>query len=136
MSAQEGFGPHTDARFLQTVVAAGSTTRSFHLGSASDGLLREMISRHRMVPTLTVFDAYDSLTGAQANVPAFRRPGRRIALGSDYTDIPRITSRISSSHAMHEIDAWPEQACRPCSIVARPNAARTAVREELGARSR
>ena len=128
----------TDARFLQTVVAAGVDDAAHSTWDpASDGLLREMISRGiAMVPTLTVFDAYDSLTGAQANVRRFVALGGEIALGSDYTDIPQNNfPHFELGMPMHEIECLAGAGLSAMQIIvaATRNAARACgLGEELG----
>lgn len=97
----------TDARFLQTAVAAGVDDAAHSVWDpASDGLLREMISRRIiMVPTLTVFDAYHVLAGAQANVRRFVGLGGEVALGNDYTDVPQNDfPHFELGMPMHEIE--------------------------------
>ncbi len=97
----------TDARFLQTVVTAGVDDAA-HVtwDPAPDALFWEMISRRiAMVPTLTVFDAYNALAGAQANVRRFVALGGEVALGSDYTDIPQNNfPHFELGMPMHEIE--------------------------------
>ena len=128
----------TDARFLQTVVAAGVDDAAHATwDSASDALLREMISRRiAMVPTLTVFDAYNSLTGAQANVRRFVALGGEVALGSDYTDIPQNDfPHFELGMPMHEIECMAGAGLTAMQIMvaATRNAARVCgLGEELG----
>ena len=128
----------TDARFLQTVVAAGVDDAAHATwDSASDALLREMISRRiAMVPTLTVFDAYNSLTGAQANVRRFVALGGEVALGSDYTDIPQNDfPHFELGMPMHEIECMAGAGLTAMQIIvaATRNAARVCgLGEELG----
>ena len=128
----------TDARFLQTVVAAGVDDAAHATwDSASVDLLREMISRRiAMVPTLTVFDAYNSLTGAQANVRRFVALGGEVALGSDYTDIPQNDfPHFELGMPMHEIECMAGAGLTAMQIIvaATRNAARVCgLGEELG----
>jgi len=128
----------TDARFLQTVVAAGVDDAAHATwDSASVDLLREMISRRiAMVPTLTVFDAYNSLTGAQANVRRFIALGGEVALGSDYTDIPQNDfPHFELGMPMHEIECMAGAGLTAMQIIvaATRNAARVCgLGEELG----
>jgi imidazolonepropionase-like amidohydrolase len=128
----------TDARFLQTVVAAGVDDAAHTTwDSASDSLFREMISRRiAMVPTLTVFDAYNSLTGAQANVRRFAALGGEVALGSDYTDIPQNNfPHFELGMPMHEIECLAGAGLSAMQIIvaATRNAARVCgLGEELG----
>jgi imidazolonepropionase-like amidohydrolase len=110
----------TDARFLQTVVAAGVDDAAHTTWDpAADSLFREMIARGiAMVPTLTVFDAYDSLPGAQANVRRFAGLGGEIALGSDYTDIPQNNfPHFELGMPMHEIESLAGAGLRPMQII-------------------
>lgn len=128
----------TDARFLQTVVAAGIDDAAHATWDpVSDALFREMISRRiAMVPTLTVFDAYNSLTGAQANVRRFAALGGEIALGSDYTDIPQNNfPHFELGMPMHEIQCLAGAGLSAMQIIvaATRNAARVCgLGEELG----
>ena len=128
----------TDARFLQTVVTAGVDDAGHSVWDpASDALFREMISRHiAMVPTLTVFDAYNSLAGAQANVRRFAALGGEIALGSDYTDIPQNDfPHFELGMPMHEIECLAGAGLSAMRIIvaATRNAARVCgLGEELG----
>jgi imidazolonepropionase-like amidohydrolase len=97
----------TDARFLQTVVAAGVDDAAHATWDpAPDSLFQEMITRRiAMVPTLTVFDAYNALAGAQVNVRRFVALGGEVALGSDYTDIPQNNfPHFELGMPMHEIE--------------------------------
>jgi imidazolonepropionase-like amidohydrolase len=128
----------TDARFLQTVVAAGVDDAAHATWDpASDALLRDMISRRiAMVPTLTVFDAYHSLAGAQANVRRFAALGGEIALGSDYTEIPQNGfPHFELGMPMHEIEclAGAGMSAMRIIVAATRNAARVCgLGEELG----
>jgi len=128
----------TDARFLQTVVSAGVDDAAHAVwDTASDALYREMISRRiAMVPTLTVFDAYDSLAGAQACVRRFAALGGEIALGSDYTDIPQNNfPHFELGMPMHEIECLTGAGLTPMQIIvaATRNAARVCgLGDELG----
>jgi imidazolonepropionase-like amidohydrolase len=128
----------TDARFLQTVVSAGVDDAAHAVwDTASDTLFREMISRRIvMVPTLTVFDAYDSLAGAQACVRRFAALGGEIALGSDYTDIPQNNfPHFELGMPMHEIECLTGAGLTPMRIIvaATRNAARVCgLGDELG----
>jgi imidazolonepropionase-like amidohydrolase len=89
-----------------------------------------------MVPTLTVFDAYNSLTGAQANVRRFAALGGEVALGSDYTDIPQNNfPHFELGMPMHEIEclAGAGLSAMQIIVVATRNAARVCgLGEELG----
>jgi len=80
-----------------------------------------------MVPTLTVFDAYNSLAGAQANVRRFIALGGEVALGSDYTDIPQNNfPHFELGMPMHEIECLAGAGMTPMQIIiaATRNAAR------------
>jgi len=128
----------TDAFFLQTVVSAGVDDAAHTTWDpAPDALLRDMNSRHiPMVPTLTVFDAYQSLAGAQANVRRFAALGGEIALGSDYTDIPQNDfPHFELGMPMHEIECLAGAGLAPMQIIvaATRNAARVCgLNGELG----
>ena len=119
----------TDARFLQTVVSAGVDDAAHAVWDAApDALFRDMIARGvAMVPTLTVFDAYRSLAGAQACVRRFAALGGEIALGSDYTDIPQNDfPHFELGMPMHEIECLAGAGLTPIQIIvaATRNAAR------------
>jgi imidazolonepropionase-like amidohydrolase len=119
----------TDARFLQTVVSAGVDDAAHAVwDTASDALFRDMIARGiAMVPTLTVFDAYHALAGAQACVRRFATLGGEIALGSDYTDIPQNDfPHFELGMPMHEIECLAGAGLTPTQIIvaATRNAAR------------
>lgn len=128
----------TDARFLQTVAAAGVDDAAHAVwDEASDALYREMISRRiAMVPTLTVFDAYNSLAGAQACVRRFAALGGEVALGSDYTDIPQNNfPHFELGMPMHEVECLTGAGLTPMQIIvaATRNAARVCgLGDELG----
>lgn len=128
----------TDARFLQTIVAAGVDDAAHATWDAvSDALFREMIARGMaMVPTLTVFDAYGSLAGAQANVRRFAALGGEIALGSDYTDVPQNGfPHFELGMPMHEIESLAGAGLSAMQIIvaATRNAARVCgLGDELG----
>jgi len=128
----------TDARFLRTVVSAGVDDAAHATWDpAADSLFNDMISRGiAMVPTLTVFDAYGSLVGAQANVRRFAALGGEIALGSDYTDVPQNSfPHFELGIPMHEIDALAGAGLSPLQIIvaATRNAARVCgLGQELG----
>jgi imidazolonepropionase-like amidohydrolase len=128
----------TDARFLQTVVSAGVDDAAHAVwDAASDALYRDMISRRIvMVPTLTVFDAYNSLAGAQACVRRFAALGGGIALGSDYTDIPQNNfPHFELGMPMHEVECLTGAGLTPMQIIvaATRNAARVCgLDDELG----
>jgi imidazolonepropionase-like amidohydrolase len=128
----------TDARFLQTVVSAGVDDAAHAVwDTASDALFRDMIARGiAMVPTLTVFDAYHSLAGAQACVRRFAALGGEIALGSDYTDIPQNNfAHFELGMPMHEIECLAGAGLTPTQIIvaATRNAARVCgLGDELG----
>jgi hypothetical protein len=82
-----------------------------------------------MVPTLTVFDAYNSLTGAQANVRRFAALGGEVALGSDYTDIPQNNfPHFELGMPMHEIECLAGAGLSAMQIIV--VATRNAAREE------
>ncbi len=80
----------TDARFLQTAVDAGVDDAAHTTWDRiTDTLLRRMIARRiTMVPTLTVFEPFGSLAGAQANLRRFVELGGTVALGDDYAGLP------------------------------------------------
>jgi imidazolonepropionase-like amidohydrolase len=128
----------TDARFLQTVVSAGVDDAAHAVwDAASDALYRDMVSRRIvMVPTLTVFDAYNSLAGAQACVRRFAALGGGIALGSDYTDIPQNNfPHFELGMPMHEVECLTGAGLTPMQIIvaATRNAARVCgLDDELG----
>ena len=119
----------TDARFLQTVVTAGVDDAAHATWDPTpDALFQEMISRHvAMVPTLTVFDAYNSLAGARANVRRFIALGGEVSLGSDYTDIPQNNfPHFELGMPMHELECLAGAGMTPMQIIiaATRNAAR------------
>ena len=128
----------TDARFLQTVVSAGVDDAAHATWDAvPDALFQDMISRRiAMVPTLTVFDAYNSLTSAQVNVRRFTALGGEVALGSDYTDIPQNSfPHFELGMPMHEIEclAGAGLSARQIILAATRNAARVCgLSQELG----
>jgi len=128
----------TDARFLRTVVAAGVDDVAHAVwDNASDALFREMIRRRiAMVPTLTVFDAYNSLAGAQACVRRFAALGGEVALGSDYTDVPQNNfPHFELGMPVHEIECLAGAGLSAVQIIvsATRNAARVCgLGEELG----
>jgi len=128
----------TDARFLQTVVSAGVDDAAHAVwDTAADSLFRDMIARRIvMVPTLTVFDAYNSLAGAQACVRRFAALGGEVALGSDYTDIPQNNfPHFELGMPMHEVECLTGAGLTPMQIIvaATRNAARVCgLGDELG----
>jgi len=128
----------TDARFLQTVADAGVDDAAHATWDpAPDALFQQMIARDiAMVSTLTVFDAYGSLAGAQANVRRFAALGGEIAMGNDYTDIPQNNfPHFELGMPMHEIECLAGAGLTAMQIIVAStrNAARVCgLAEELG----
>jgi imidazolonepropionase-like amidohydrolase len=80
----------TEARFLQTIVDAGVNDAA-HVAwdPVPDALFRQMIAQDiTLVPTLTVFEPFGSLAGAQANLRRFLQLGGSVAMGDDYAGLP------------------------------------------------
>ena len=128
----------TDARFLQTIVDAGVDDAA-HVpwDPVSDALFRQMIARRiTLVPTLTVYEAYGVLAGAQANLRRFLELGGSVAMGDDYAGVAQSRNpHFVLGMPLPEILWMAEAGMTPMQIIvaATRNAARVCgLESELG----
>ncbi len=128
----------TQSRYLQMVVEAGvDDAAHISYDYISDELIQAMIQKDiYIVPTLTVLDAYGSVTSSQQNLKKFVDAGGKIALGNDYTNIPQNNfPHFELGMPMHEINRMQEAGLTPMQIIvaATQNAAHVCdLENELG----
>ncbi len=110
----------TEVKFLEPLLAAGvddlaHIPNDFILQSQIKQIVEQDIY---VVPTLTVFEAYDGLKGSSDNLGRFVKAGVKIALGNDYTFIPQNNfDHFDLGMPMHEITRMSEAGMTPMQII-------------------
>jgi imidazolonepropionase-like amidohydrolase len=119
----------TDARFLQNIVDAGVDDAAHVAWDAvPDALFLRMIARNiTLVPTLTIYEPFGALAGAQANLRRFLQLGGSVAMGDDYAGLsPSRNAHFVLGMPMPEILWMAEAGMTPMQIIVA--ATRTAAR--------